>query len=75
MCNHQDFAGVGTALPDRIEDFRVAKLQSFGANAWRMSHNPPNPELLDAADRRGLLVWDEVGCCHTSPSVLPDHDP
>lgn len=23
-----------------------------------MSHNPPNPELLDAADRRGLLVWD-----------------
>ena len=54
----QDFAGVGTAVPDRIEDFRVAKLQSFGANAWRMSHNPPNPELLDAADRRGLLVWD-----------------
>eukprot|EP01052_Picozoa_sp_SAG31_P041602 SAG31_NODE_6352_length_2049_cov_1.707692_2_plen_186_part_00 len=37
MCNHQDFAGVGTAVPDRIEDFRIAKLQSFGANAWRMS--------------------------------------
>jgi beta-galactosidase len=59
MCNHQDFAGVGTALPDRINRFRVEKLQSFGVNAWRMSHNPPNPELLDWTDRLGMLVWDE----------------
>ena len=58
-CNHQDFAGVGTAVPDRIGDYRIARLQSIGFNAWRMSHNPPNPELLRSADRRGLLVWDE----------------
>ena len=24
-----------------------------------MSHNPPNPELLDATDREGFMVWDE----------------
>ena len=71
MCNHQDFAGVGTAVPDRIEDFRVAKLQSFGANAWRMSHNPPNPELLNAADRRGLLVWDENRLFGDFATVIP----
>jgi beta-galactosidase/beta-glucuronidase len=59
MCNHQDFAGVGTAIPDSISDYRVRRLQSVGANAWRMSHNPPAPELLDATDRLGFMVWDE----------------
>ena len=59
MCNHQDFAGIGTAVPPGLQDFRVRKLQSLGVNAWRMSHNPPDPALLDAADRRGLMVWDE----------------
>ena len=34
FCNHQDFAGVGTAVPDRINEFRVTKLQEMGTNAW-----------------------------------------
>jgi hypothetical protein len=59
MCNHQDFAGVGVAVPNRVNRFRVETLQKYGVNAWRMSHNPPNPELLDATDELGMLVWDE----------------
>jgi len=59
FCNHQDFAGCGTAMPNRVNRFRVEHLQEMGANSWRMSHNPPNPELLDFADEYGLLVWDE----------------
>eukprot|EP01084_Bolivina_argentea_P067168 122386_1 len=31
----------------------------MGANSWRMSHNPPNPELLDFTDEYGFMVWDE----------------
>ena len=31
----------------------------MGANSWRMSHNPPNPELLDYADQNGIIIWDE----------------
>jgi beta-galactosidase len=59
MCNHQDFAGVGTAVPDRINLFRVQKLKSMGVNGWRMSHNPPNVELLDFTDEQGIYVMDE----------------
>lgn len=59
-CNHQDFAGIGSALPDRIHDFRVNALKAMGANAWRSSHNPPAPEFLDACDRLGMLVIDET---------------
>jgi beta-galactosidase len=58
-CNHQDMAGVGAALPDALQEFRVKKLKEFGDNAIRTSHNPPTPELLDACDRLGMLVLDE----------------
>ena len=59
-CNHQDHAGVGSALPDRLQYWRIAKLKEFGSNAYRTSHNPPTPELLDACDRLGMLVIDET---------------
>ncbi|MDB6017467.1 MAG: glycoside hydrolase family protein [Pedosphaera sp.] len=59
-CNHQDMAGVGVALPDALQYFRVAKLKEFGCNAYRTSHNPPTPELLDACDHLGMLVMDEA---------------
>ena len=58
-CNHQDMAGVGTALPDALQYFRIAKLKEMGCNAYRTSHNPPTPELLEACDRLGMLVLDE----------------
>ena len=59
-CNHQDHAGVGSGLPDALQDFRIAKLKEMGCNAYRTSHNPPTPELLDACDRLGMLVLDET---------------
>ena len=58
-CNHQDHAGVGAAIPDALQAFRVKKLKEFGCNAIRTSHNPPTPELLDVCDRLGVLVLDE----------------
>ncbi len=58
-CNHQDMAGVGAALPDELQYFRVKKLKEFGCNAIRTSHNPPTPELLDACDQLGMLIMDE----------------
>ncbi|WP_183580620.1 beta-galactosidase GalA [Mucilaginibacter sp. X5P1] len=57
--NHQDHAGVGVAMPDALQDFRIKALKSFGCNAIRCSHNPPTPEFLDACDRLGMLVIDE----------------
>ena len=58
-CNHQDHAGVGSALPDRLQYFRIARLKEMGCNSYRTSHNPPTPELLEACDRLGMLVMDE----------------
>jgi beta-galactosidase len=58
-CNHQDFAGIGVALPDKINEYKLRILKEMGSNAYRCSHHPPTPELLDMCDRLGLLVLDE----------------
>ncbi|WP_447642467.1 MULTISPECIES: beta-galactosidase GalA [Chitinophagaceae] len=60
VCNHQDHAGVGSALPDYLQYYRVGLLKEMGVNAYRTSHNPPTPELLDACDSLGMLVMDET---------------
>ncbi|MFH0796453.1 MAG: glycoside hydrolase family 2 TIM barrel-domain containing protein [Candidatus Omnitrophota bacterium] len=58
-CNHQDFAGVGVALPDCLHYKKIEHLKEMGSNGYRCSHNPPAPALLDACDRLGMLVMDE----------------
>lgn len=70
--NHQDHAGVGAAVPDALQEFRIARLKEMGGNAYRCSHNPPTPELLDACDRLGMLVIDENRLMGTSQDQL-DH--
>lgn len=56
---HQDHAGVGAAIPDALQAWRIKKIKEFGCNAYRASHNPMTPALLDICDREGLLVIDE----------------
>ena len=72
VCNHQDFAGVGVALPDRIHERRVRRLKEMGANACRFSHHPMASELLDACDRLGMLVMDENRHLGDSPEILAE---
>lgn len=76
-CNHESFAAVGAAIPDRIDLLRVQQMRGSGFNSWRTSHNPPEPILLDITDRLGILVLDEnrvlatnVNCpgCNDVPS-------
>ena len=69
-CNHQDHAGVGAALPDRLQYYRIERLKEMGSNAYRTSHNPPTPELLDACDRLGMLVMDETRLMSSNPEGL-----
>ena len=57
--NHNDFTGVGVAVPDRVNLFRGQMMRAVGANSWRMSHNPPFPVMLDILDTIGVIVWDE----------------
>lgn len=69
-CNHQDHAGVGTALPDRLQYYRLERLKAMGSNACRTSHNPPTPAFLEACDRLGMLVMDETRMFSSTPEGM-----
>jgi beta-galactosidase len=70
MCCHQDHAGVGSALPDYLQYYRIRLLKDMGVNSYRTSHNPPTPELLDACDSLGMLVLDENRLLNSSPEYI-----
>jgi beta-galactosidase len=59
MANHQDHAGVGSALPDRLQYFRIERLKEMGVTGYRTAHNEPASAVLDACDQLGMLVLDE----------------
>ncbi len=67
---HQDHAGVGSALPDYLQYYRIRLLKNMGVNAYRTSHNAPTPELLDACDSLGMLVMDEQRLLNSSPEYM-----
>ena len=56
---HQDHAGVGAAIPEALMAWRIQRMKELGCNAYRSSHNPMTPTLLDICDREGMLVIDE----------------
>jgi len=62
-CNHHDLGALGSAVNNRAIEKRLQMLKDMGVNALRTSHNPPAPELLDIADRLGLMVMDEAFDC------------
>ncbi|MBC8097646.1 MAG: glycoside hydrolase family 2 protein [Akkermansiaceae bacterium] len=70
VCNHQDHAGVGVAVPDSLWEFRLRRLKEMGVNAYRCAHNPPAAEFLDACDRMGILVMDENRNFNSSPEYV-----
>lgn len=68
--NHQDHAGLGSALPDYLQYYRIGLLKELGSNAYRTSHHAPTPELLDACDSLGMLVLDEQRLLNSSPEYM-----
>ena len=59
MNMHQDHPGVGAGIPDALQVYRLKQLKGLGVNAYRSSHNPMTPEMLDACDSLGILVLEE----------------
>lgn len=57
---HEDFdvIGKGLFLPLMVKDFELMKW--INANSFRTSHYPYSEEMMAYADRKGILVIDEV---------------
>lgn len=60
VCMHHDLGALGAAVNTRGIERQLEILKEMGANAYRASHNPPAPKVLDLCDRMGILVMDET---------------
>lgn len=60
VCDHHDLGALGSAINVRALERQIEILKDMGVNAIRTSHNPPAPELLDLADKMGILILDEA---------------
>jgi beta-galactosidase len=57
---HQDYAGLGSALSNDLHRKDMEIIKEMGANFVRLAHYPQDPAVLEAADRLGLLIWEEI---------------
>lgn len=73
---HEDgnIRGKGLDYPTLVRDFNLFKW--VGGNAFRTSHYPYAEEIMDFADRMGIMVIDECPSVDTenySPTLLQKH--
>lgn len=57
---HQSYPGMGNALPNSRHWKDMRLIREMGCNLWRTSHYPHAPATMDASDRLGLMVWEEL---------------
>lgn len=60
VCAHEDCGLSGKAVPDNIHRYKISMIKEMGANGYRCSHYPQNDAIMDALDKNGLIVLDEV---------------
>lgn len=56
----QDYGFLGDAVPEAIGVKDIRMIKAMGANFMRTAHYPQDPAVLDACDRLGILVWEEI---------------
>jgi beta-galactosidase len=57
---HQDFAGIGNAVPKSLQVKDIDLLKEMGGNFLRVAHYPQDQAVLDACDRLGILTSVEI---------------
>jgi beta-glucuronidase len=57
---HEDIAVLGKGHNDAYLVHDVALLEWIGANSFRTSHYPYSEDVLDLADRHGIMIIDET---------------
>jgi beta-galactosidase len=71
VCDHEDHAGLGYALPEAVIDFRIRALKGMGCNAVRNAHGCATA-LLDSCDKLGMLVMDEFRSVSSNEQSMDD---
>ncbi|HIT90093.1 MAG TPA: DUF4982 domain-containing protein [Candidatus Merdenecus merdavium] len=59
-CIHHDNGVIGAATFEKAEERRCKQLKEAGFNSIRSAHHPMSKAMLNACDKYGMLVMDEL---------------
>lgn len=66
---HQDLAPVGVAVDDEAHRRDMRLLKDLGCNFVRLAHYQQDDAVLQACDRLGLIVWEEIPVVNMVPDT------
>ncbi|MEN9908640.1 MAG: hypothetical protein RLZZ540_1789 [Bacteroidota bacterium] len=64
---HQDFEGIGNAVPIQKQIQELVMIKNMGSNFLRLAHYPQDKAVYKAADSLGLILWSEIPVVNNVP--------
>ncbi|SEG75920.1 beta-galactosidase [Actinacidiphila yanglinensis] len=67
---HHDQGALGSAIHYDAVLRQMTTMKSMGVNAFRTSHNPPSPEMIQVCEELGIVMMVEAfDCWHTGKNT------
>lgn len=60
---HHDLGALGAAVSADAVRRQMTLMKSMGVNAFRTSHNPPSPEMIEVCEEMGIIMLVEAFDC------------
>lgn len=70
---HHDLGALGAAVGIDAIRRQMTLMKSMGVNAFRTSHNPPSPEMIQVCEELGIVMLVEAFDCWKSPKTRYDY--
>ncbi|WP_435281043.1 glycoside hydrolase family 2 TIM barrel-domain containing protein [Streptomyces koelreuteriae] len=70
---HHDLGALGAAVSKDAVRRQMLIMRSMGVNAFRTSHNPPSPEMIEVCEELGIVMLVEAFDCWKSPKTRYDY--
>lgn len=70
---HHDLGALGAAVSADAIRRQMTIMKSMGVNAFRTSHNPPSPEMIEVCEELGIVMMVEAFDCWRSPKTRYDY--
>ncbi|WP_329270626.1 glycoside hydrolase family 2 TIM barrel-domain containing protein [Streptomyces pseudovenezuelae] len=70
---HHDLGALGAAVSIDAIRRQMTLMKSMGVNAFRTSHNPPSPQMIQVCEELGIVMLVEAFDCWKSPKTRYDY--
>ena len=70
---HHDGGALGAAVTKDALYRQMSLMKSMGVNAFRTSHNPPSPEMMEVCEEPGIVMMVEAFDTWRRPKVTYDY--